>query len=79
MAKVKFKWDNAGFRALMQSGEMQSILKDKADEAAAKAGDGVIVQVKVGQKRAYADIVADSFPARVRNNRDNTLLKAIGH
>lgn len=79
MANVKFKWENAGFQAIMKSGAMQDYLRTKAEEAAAKAGDGVIVQVKVGQKRAYADIVADSFAARVRNNRNNTLLKAIGH
>jgi hypothetical protein len=78
MANVKIKWENAGFQGIMKSGEMQSILQTEAAARAAWCGDGFTSRVKVGEKRAFAYVEAESFPARVRNNRDNTLLKSIG-
>lgn len=78
MANVKFKWENAGFQEIMKNDEMQSILQTEAAARAAWCGDGFTSRVKVGEKRAFAYVEAESFPARVRNNRDNTLLKSIG-
>ena len=78
MAKVNIKWNNAGFQVLMKSADMQNILQSEAAARAAWCGDGFTSRVKVGEKRAFAYVEAESFRARVRNNRDNTLLKSIG-
>jgi len=40
MSKFKFVLNRAGVRQLMQSEEMQSILKDKADAALNSLGEG---------------------------------------
>lgn len=78
MAKFKFELDRGGVSDLLKSGEMQSILQAKGEGVAARAGDGFIVETKVGARRAYTNVVADSFPARIHTNRDNVLLKALG-
>lgn len=78
MNEFKFELDRAGVKQLLKGPEMQNHIKAEAEAVAARAGEGNEAEVKVGQNRAYANIWAESFPARVRNNKDNTLLKALG-
>ena len=77
MSKFKFELDQAGVRALMQSPEMQSILKDKAGNAVNRLGSGYDSDIFVGKNRANAMVYADSFKARLENSRENTILKAV--
>lgn len=78
MSNFKFELNRAGVSELLKSAEMQSILSGYAEAVAGRAGDGVEVEVKAGKRRAYANIRAVSFAARLRNNKNNTLLKALG-
>jgi hypothetical protein len=77
MSKTQFKLNRAGVRSLMQSTEMQSILKDKADAAVNRLGEGYGSDIYVGKNRANAMVYADSFAAKLDNMKNNTILKAV--
>lgn len=77
MSKFRFELNQAGVRALMQSPEMQSILKDKAGNAVNRLGSGYDSDIFVGKNRANAMVYADSFKAKLENSRENTILKAV--
>lgn len=61
---------------LLKSPEMQSIIGELGQEIAARAGEGYVSEVKVGQNRAYCNIRTDTLEARIDNARNNTLLKS---
>lgn len=77
MSKTQFKLNRAGVRALMQSAEMQSVLKDKANNAVSRLGPGYDSDIYIGENRANAMVYADSFKARRENAKHNTILKAV--
>lgn len=77
MSKFKFELNQAGVRALMQSPEMQSILKGQASDAVNRLGSGYDSDIFVGKNRANAMVYADSFKARLENSKENTILKAV--
>jgi len=77
MSKVKFVLNRAGVRQLMQSEEMQSILKDKADAALNSLGEGYKSDIYIGKNRANAMVWADSIKAKRENLKHNTILKAV--
>lgn len=77
MSKFKFVLNRAGVRALMQSEEMQSILKNKADNALNSLGEGYKSDIYVGKNRANAMVYADSFQAKRDNLKNNSILKAV--
>lgn len=75
MAKVKVKMNPAGAQALLKSAEVQGDMLRRAQAVAAGAGEGFSADVIVGRTRARAQAKADNFEARLRNQRENTLLK----
>ena len=77
MSKFKFVLNRAGVRQLMQSTEMQSILKDKANNALNSLGEGYKSDTYVGKTRANAMVYADSFQAKRDNLKNNSILKAV--
>lgn len=77
MSKLEFKLNRAGVRSLMQSAEMQSILKNKASDAVSRLGLGYDSDIYVGENRANAMVYADSFKARRDNAKNNSILKAV--
>ena len=77
MSKFKFELNGAGVRALMQSEEMQSILKDKADGALNSLGEGYKSDTYVGKTRANAMVYADTYQAKRDNLKNNSILKAV--
>ena len=77
MSKFKFELNRAGVRALMQSEEMQSILKSKANNALNSLGEGYKSDTYIGKNRANAMVYADSFQAKRDNLKNNTILKAV--
>ncbi len=77
MSKFKFVLNRAGVRQLMQSEEMQSILKDKADTALNSLGEGYKSDIYIGKNRANAMVWADSIKAKRENLKHNTILKAV--
>ena len=77
MSKFKFVLNRAGVRQLMQSEEMQAILKDKADNALNSLGEGYKSDIHVGKNRANAMVYADTYQAKRENLKHNTILKAV--
>jgi len=77
MSKFKFVLNRAGVRALMKSEEMQTILKDKADNALNSLGEGYKSDIHVGKNRANAMVYADTYQAKRDNLKNNSILKAV--
>lgn len=77
MSKFKFELNRAGVRVLMQSDEMQGVLKDKADNALNSLGEGYKSDSRVGKNRANAMVYADTYQAKADNMRNNSILKAV--
>lgn len=77
MSKFKFVLDKAGVGQLLKSKETESMLKSYADDAVSRLGEGHSSDSYIGKKRANASYTADSFKARRKNLKDNTLLKAL--
>ncbi len=77
MSKMTFKLNRAGVRALMKSEEMQTILKDIADNALNSLGEGYKSDLRVGKNRANAMVYADTYQAKKDNLENNSILKAV--
>lgn len=77
MSKIKFELNSEGVRELLKSAEMQSILDGYAQEAAVRAGEGYNAETHLGQKRAYANVYAETYAAKRDNMDNNTLLKSL--
>jgi hypothetical protein len=61
----------------MQSDEMQSILKNKANNALNSLGEGYKSDTYVGKNRANAMVYADTYQAKRDNLKYNSILKAV--
>lgn len=77
MSKMQFKLNRKGVAELMKSEEMQSILKEKADNALNSLGEGYKSDIHVGKNRANAMVYADTYQAKADNLRNNSILKAV--
>ena len=75
---VKFKLDSKAISELIKSQEMQNMLAAKAAGIAARAGDGFTSGVRVGQDRARAYVLPETYKARRRQARDHVLERAVG-
>ena len=73
----KFVLNYAGVRALMQSEEMQGILKEKANNALNSLGEGYKSDTYVGKTRANVMVYADTYQAKSDNLKNNSILKAV--
>lgn len=78
MNKTKFKLNSKGVQELLKSPQMQSILRARGEEIAAKAGAGYASDVHTFKKRAVAQVFPNSAEAAHDNYEHNTLLKAMG-
>ena len=77
MSKMKFELNRAGVRALMQSAEMQAVLKGRADGDLNSIGEGYKSDSRVGKNRANAMVYADTYQAKRDNLKNNSILKAV--
>ena len=77
MSKFKFELNRSGVRSLMQSEEMQSILKNKANNALNSLGEGYKSDTYVGKTRANAMVYADTYQAKKDNMKNNSILKVV--
>lgn len=77
MSDVKIVLNRSGVKELLRSPEMQQICKDHAYAAKSRLGPGYEVTYMVGKNRANARIEATTMGARIRNIRNNELLKAL--
>ena len=77
MSKARITLNKAGVRALLQSEEMMTMLRDRADSAAKMCGDGYESGSYVMPTRAVARVSAVTVKARLDNLKNNTILKAL--
>jgi hypothetical protein len=77
MSKLKFKLNRRGVGGLLKSSAMESVLMEKATAAQSRLMPGYEVSSMVGKTRANASIYADSFKAKLDNQKNNSILKAL--
>ena len=77
MSKTSFKLNSSGVQALLKGAAMQSILSGHAQHKAGQAGTGYASEVKIGQRRAYANVYPATSEAYHDNLENNTLEKVI--
>lgn len=74
MADVKIKLDFAAMAALTKP-----LVEQSVEKIATAAGTGFVGDVRIGKKGRPVGVVrADSYQARRRNAKENTLLKSMG-
>ncbi len=62
---------------LLKSDAIMDFCEDKAKEIQARCGEGYEVDTHVGKNRVNAMVYADTYEARAKNAKYNTLLKAV--
>ena len=77
MNKYKFELNREGVSQLMKSEEMQGIIIEYANSALQSLGDGYDQKLHIGKTRANVNVFADSYKAKLDNNKHNTILKAV--
>jgi len=78
MSKVTVKLNYKGVRELLNSSEMQEILDGCADRMMRQLDDDGYEVEHRKTDRAVVTIGAATTKARVKNSKNNTLLKALG-
>ena len=74
MADVKIELDFAAMAALTKP-----LVEQSVEKIASAAGTGFVGDVRIGKKgRPVGAVHADTYKARRRNAKENTLLKSIG-
>lgn len=74
----EFKLNSVGVRQLLKSEEMQSILSEYGSEIASNAGSGFEIDERVYKKRAVVNVYPKTEHARIKDYKENALLKAVG-
>ncbi|WP_308533284.1 hypothetical protein [uncultured Peptoniphilus sp.] len=77
MSNFKFTLNRAGVRELLQCGEMQGIVEEKARGVLSRAGVGFSMNSRVGKTRVNAMVYPETKEAYFRNLHGNILLKAL--
>lgn len=78
--KIKFELDERGVRDLMQSKEMQEVLREQGNRVKAQCGElqeEYDVESGIGTTRAHVNIVTGTIHAIRSNEKHNTLLRAL--
>lgn len=76
---VVFKLNLSGLNEIMKSGQMQSIVNSAAQQALGALGEGYEMEsAHPISFIAIASVRASTYKAKLENNRDQTILKAIG-
>ena len=77
MSNVYVKLNKKGVAELLKSPEAQSLVNDIAGRALGNLSDGYEMEVRVTD-RAVAVVYAATPKARIKNSKNNTILKAVG-
>lgn len=75
---VRFKPDKKAAEAILKGSEVQALLAREAAAVASRAGEGFTSGVRVGQDRARAYVLPETYRARKRQARDHVLERAVG-
>lgn len=78
MSKIKFELNRKGGGALLKSEEMEVGLMTYASQVQSRAGDGYGTRAYMPGGRKVVAVEAETWDARKDNQKNNTLLKALG-
>ena len=70
-------WNRRAAAEILKSPGVLADVRGRAERVAAAAGPGFEASSMVGRNRARASVRADTFSARVRNSRENILIRAL--
>lgn len=76
MSDFVFELNSDGVRELLQSQEMVNIISEYTDQVISKAGEGYEGNTEV-HNRAVGMVWAETKEARIDNEDNNTLLRAL--
>lgn len=74
---MQTQWNRKAAAEILKSPAVLADVRRRADRVADAAGPGFEASSMVGRNRARASVRADTFSARVRNSRQNILLRAL--
>lgn len=71
------QWNRKAAGEILKSPAVLADVRARADRVATAAGPGFEASSMIGRNRARASVRADTFSARVRNSRQNILIRAL--
>lgn len=77
MSKTKIVLNSKGLSELMNSAEIQTVLKQCADDVVARCSGSYETDVRTGKTRANSSIITRDSATYRKNLKDNELLKAL--
>jgi len=77
LSDMRFTLNSKGVQALLKSAEMESIVREKANEAVKRLPSGYEADTHVGKTRVNASIRTRTASAVKDNSKNNSLLKAV--
>lgn len=76
--KARFQPNYGGYRELLSSGPMASLVSKHAEAVAAACGDGFVASQRMGRTRQRAIVYADTWSAKHRDHGDNVMVRVLG-
>lgn len=76
-SKIKVVPNIPGFREVRRSAEMQRIVQERMNTALVSLGKGYKTKMGINPDRCYGVLYADTRSARIENQENNTILKAL--
>lgn len=70
-------WNRKAAAEILKSPAVLADVRARAERVRDAAGPGFEASSMIGRNRARASVRADTFSARVRNSRENILLRAL--
>lgn len=74
---MQTQWNRKAAAEILKSPAVLADVRARAERVRSAAGPGFEASSMVGRNRARASVRADTFSARVRNSRQNILLRAL--
>lgn len=75
---VRYEANSAGLDELLRGGAAQGLVNQHSASVAARAGRGYTYRAVQGHSRYRAIVFADTIGAKVREAKQNNLLRALG-
>lgn len=78
MTNARFEINSSGYRELLASGAVASLVSKHAEQISGACGDGFVSSQRMGSTRQRAIVYADTWSAKHRDHRNNILVRTLG-
>lgn len=75
---MKYKSNKPGLRELLKGDIAQRLVTTHAERIAGRAGEGYVASCRQGKNRFRGIVYADTMRAKVREAKENRLLRVLG-